>query len=234
MLKAILLDAYGTLFNTGTGSVDAAAQILSRNGRPDIPPAAFYARWKALHHQLMAQLPDFHTEARLYAMGLSILYREYGLPGDPARDVEAMLAIQGTRVAYPDVRPALEALAPRYTLCVASTSDTAPLREDLARAGLPVARVFSSEDLACYKPNPGFYRAILQAVGAAPEEAIFVGDSLSDDVKGPQRVGIKACWVNRKGAKVGDARPDWTITSLGELPALLTTLDGDSLAATPS
>ena len=81
MVKAVLLDAYGTLFDTGTGSVQAAQEILARNGREDLSPAEFYGQWKALHHRLMEELPSFRTEARLYAQGLAMLYRQYGFPG---------------------------------------------------------------------------------------------------------------------------------------------------------
>ena len=63
MVKAVLLDAYGTLFDTGTGSVQAAQEILARNGREDLSPAEFYGQWKALHHRLMEELPSFRTEA---------------------------------------------------------------------------------------------------------------------------------------------------------------------------
>ena len=44
MLKAILLDAYGTLFDTGTGSVDAVRDILHLNGREDLSPISTLLR----------------------------------------------------------------------------------------------------------------------------------------------------------------------------------------------
>ena len=97
MVKAVLLDAYGTLFDTGTGSVQAAQEILARNGREDLSPAEFYGQWKALHHRLMEELPSFRTEARLYAQGLAMLYRQYGFSRNPAEDVKVMLRYQGTR-----------------------------------------------------------------------------------------------------------------------------------------
>ena len=136
MIKAVLLDAYGTLFDTGTGSVQAAQEILARNGREDLSPAEFYGQWKALHHRLMEELPSFRTEARLYAQGLAMLYRQYGFSRNPAEDVKVMLRYQGTRTAYPEVKAVVESLATQYLLCVASTTDTAPLLRDLARAGL--------------------------------------------------------------------------------------------------
>ena len=95
MVKAVLLDAYGTLFDTGTGSVQAAQEILARNGREDLSPAEFYGQWKALHHRLMEELPSFRTEARLYAQGLAMLYRQYGFSRNPAEDVKGYMDNKG-------------------------------------------------------------------------------------------------------------------------------------------
>ena len=180
MVKAVLLDAYGTLFDTGTGSVQAAQEILARNGREDLSPAEFYGQWKALHHRLMEELPSFRTEARLYAQGLAMLYRQYGFSRNPAEDVKVMLRYQGTRTAYPEVKAVVESLTPQYLLCVASTTDTAPLLRDLARAGLRFQHVFTSEALGAYKPSPAFYQPILRALALSPKETVFVGDSLKD------------------------------------------------------
>ena len=223
MLKAVVFDGYGTLFFTGTGSVDAAEEILALNGRRDLSPKAFYGEWKLLHHRHMEELPDFRLEKELYALDLEELYQKYRFTRDPRRDVEVMLAIQGTRAAFPEVKQVLEELASRFLLAVGSTTDTAPLLQDLDRAGLPIprSRIFTSQSLKVYKPHPAFYRAILETLEVAPEETLFVGDSLKDDVKGPQNVGMRTCWVNRKGEERGDIFPDLEIPSLQELPEAL-------------
>ena len=49
MKKALILDGYGTLFFTGTGSVDAAGKVLAKRGRFDLDAKEFYARWKQIH-----------------------------------------------------------------------------------------------------------------------------------------------------------------------------------------
>ena len=221
MIRAILFDAYGTLFDTGTGSVQAAAEILARNGRPDLSPAEFYAQWKRRHHRRMKNLRPFQREAELYALDLEELYQEYGFSRNAREDVAVMLQYQGTRVAYPEVKRVLDSLLSRYQLCVASTTDTAPLEQDLKRAGLVFHRVFTSQSLKVYKPDHEFYTTILHALSLRPAEALFVGDSLKNDVKGPQAVGMRTCWVNRKGEERGDISPDLEIPSLQELPEAL-------------
>ena len=54
--------------------------------------------------------------------------------------------------------------------------------------------VYSSE-IHCVKPHPDAFRAACDAVGVAPETAVYVGDRLSEDVHGPQQIGMRAIWI---------------------------------------
>ena len=224
MLKLVIFDAYGTLFDTGTGSVDAAADILRKRNRTDIDPAAFYRRWKRLHREHIQAQTEFICEFTVFAQDLRRLYEEYRIDGDPDEDVLLMLARQGTRTAYPESRTALERIGRSAQLCIGSTTDTAPLMQDLARAGLPVRHVFTSEGLRTYKPRPEFYKTILREMNVSAAEALFVGDSLHDDVEGPQRAGIRACWLNRKNADPGHTVPDFTAADLTEVADIVSGL----------
>ncbi len=226
MLQAVLFDAYGTLLDTGTGSVEAAGRILQKNGREDIPPAGFYARWKELHAHHMGAVRPFANEEEIYRLDLRELYQEYNICGEADKDVAAMLAVLGTRTPYPEAGGVLRRLAREVEVYIASVTDTKPLQQDLERGGLCVRRVFTSEGLRCYKPDPAFYTAILEELGIRPEEALFVGDSLINDVLGPQRVGIPACWVNRGGKPAGEARPAYIIEKLDGLCPIVDSLLG--------
>ena len=218
MPKAILFDGYGTLISTGKGSVQAAESILRNVGRQDMDPAAFYARWKQYHRQHMDGLKDFVTEEEIFRMDLRALYREFAIQGDPDIHVQPMLDTLGNRTAFPESREVLERLASRYTLCIASTTDTAPLLRDMERNDLRVHRIFTSQSLRAYKPQPIFYQTILRELALKPEEVLFVGDSLTDDVQGPRAVGIPTCWVNRKGGETPpQIHPDHVVCDLREL-----------------
>ena len=170
-------------------------------------------------------LRPFQREAELYALDLEELYQEYGFSRNAREDVAVMLQYQGTRVAYPEVKRVLDSLLSRYQLCVASTTDTAPLEQDLKRAGLVFHRVFTSQSLKVYKPDHEFYTIILHALSLRPAEAVFVGDSLTDDVQGPQDVGMRACWLNRKGIVPEGVKPDFQIHSLEQLPSVLESIE---------
>lgn len=217
MLKAIIFDAYGTLFDTGTGSVDAAAGILARCGRSDLDAKAFYARWKQIHREHINSGKEFVSEEEIYHRDLKRLYAEYGIDSDADADVAIMLAIQGTRIPYPETKTVLERLGKNFRLYTGSTTDTAPLEKDIKNAGLKFDGIFTSQSLRVYKPFPEFYTSILEAICLEPGEVLFAGDSLIDDVAGPQSVGIKVCWINRKCASADEHRPDYTISDLSGL-----------------
>lgn len=225
-IRAIVFDVYGTLISTGTGSVEAAREILVRNGREESSPQDFYRRWKELHREHIDQLGgsgDFLPEADIFQADLEKLYQEYGMCRSAKEDVEIMLKTLGKRQAFPETGEVLRRLARRFAIAIGSTTDTAPLLADLERNSLRVSQVFTSEGLRCYKPQLQFYQAILEELGVPGRQVLFVGDSLIDDVAGPKKAGMKTCWVNRKGypSPSGAGTPDFEIPSLKELPEIL-------------
>lgn len=216
MIKAVVFDVYGTLISTGTGSVDAAQKILDRHGA-EISAKAFYADWKKYHRKHMDGLSRFVPEETIFLWDLEKLYEQYGLPGNAAEDVHIMLDTLGNRTAFPESKAVVEQLKRSYKVCIGSTTDTEPLMRDLARSGISVEHIFTSEGLQVYKPQKAFYEKILSVLSLRPEEVLFVGDSLTDDVYGPRQVGMKTCWVNRKKETPPASPPDYKVSDLNGL-----------------
>lgn len=73
------------------------------------------------------------------------------------------------------------------------------------------------------KPSPKIFERALKSLGVGASKAVFVGDMLDLDVKGPKSVGIKTVFIERRhlGHNV-DVRPDYVIKSLNELLVVLT------------
>ncbi len=84
-----------------------------------------------------------------------------------------------------------------------------------------------SEEVGVQKPDPEVFRiALSRAAGAGaavrPERAIMIGDNLHSDIGGALDAGLDACWFNLRGRSIGhDITPTYTVTSLGEIPAVL-------------
>lgn len=216
--KLMIFDAYGTLISTGTGSLDAAKRILSLQEK-DIDAKQFYDDWKYFHrlHCDEANQNIFVTEEEIFRMDLKKLYDKYGIQRDHMEDVKIMLESLYDRVAFSEVKETIDALRKSYRVVIGSTTDTMPLMSNLQSNNLCLDAVYTSEMIKKYKPDEGFYHYILERENCAVEDAVFIGDSLTDDVRGPQGVGIETVFVNRKAQGCKDVKPDFVISDLSEL-----------------
>jgi putative hydrolase of the HAD superfamily len=79
--------------------------------------------------------------------------------------------------------------------------------------------VTTSEEARSCKPHPGIYRhALGKAGGVAPEEVVFVGDSLDFDVVGANALGMTSVLIIEPPSQVeGDEDPDYVIETMPEL-----------------
>jgi HAD superfamily hydrolase (TIGR01662 family) len=60
-----------------------------------------------------------------------------------------------------------------------------------------VAAAVSSSDHGFMKPHPSIFQAALDQLGVAPADAVMVGDSVSQDVEGALRAGMRAVLLHR-------------------------------------
>lgn len=99
-------------------------------------------------------------------------------------------------------------------------------RGDLDRWGLtPYLEVLIfSADVQAWKPYRAVFDQALKALDLAPEEAIFVGDSLYYDMYGAKQAGLRAVWIEQEHGDLPDGvevTPDATIRQLPELIPLV-------------
>jgi putative hydrolase of the HAD superfamily len=121
---------------------------------------------------------------------------------------------------FPEVRPALESLASRYTL-VAVTNGNARLE----RIGIDhlFHAVVSARTAGAAKPARPIFDAAVSAGGARAHETLHVGDHPEFDVYGARAAGLRTAWLNRNGHEwpVEFEPPEQTVTNLRELDELL-------------
>jgi len=120
---------------------------------------------------------------------------------------------------YPDVVPALDALAPHYALGLLSNGNTYPERCGLADR---FSFVTLAQDVGAQKPDPRIFLAACAQAGCSPRELVHVGDSLASDVRGANEVGAVSVWLNRDSVpRCADIEPDFEIGSLDGLREVL-------------
>jgi putative hydrolase of the HAD superfamily len=102
---------------------------------------------------------------------------------------------------------------------IVSNIDDEQLEPMLVRLGLHevIDAATSSEQARSCKPDPAIYRLALAKAGVAPEQALFVGDSIGHDVEGPAAMGMRTAWLAPEGADPGGVRPDAVIHVLGDV-----------------
>jgi putative hydrolase of the HAD superfamily len=148
---------------------------------------------------------------------------------DDALVGELAAAYPAFRRALRPIDPAAEAvledLGRDHRLALVTNGAPDVQREKLAPTTL--ARHFTaiviSAEIGIGKPDPGIFRAALEALDVASPDAVMVGDSLERDVAGARRAGVRSVWLDRTGGSgaTGPIVPDARIRSLGELRASL-------------
>jgi putative hydrolase of the HAD superfamily len=72
------------------------------------------------------------------------------------------------------------------------------------------------------KPSPKLFAHAMEQIGITAEEGIMVGDKLTTDILGANRVGMTSVWINRHSAVRNDEIiPTYEIKSLTDLKELL-------------
>lgn len=94
--------------------------------------------------------------------------------------------------------------------------------EDLEQVGLLhyLEHLTFSGEIGMWKPSRQIFQRTLDALGVAPEQAVFLGDNPREDIMGAHGAGMRAIWV-RSSEFLDDAQPDAIIETLPELLPIL-------------
>ena len=129
---------------------------------------------------------------------------------------------------YEDVAPVLRRIAAagvRIGLISNSHRCLASFQSHFELQGL-IAGAISSPDHGFMKPHPSIFQAALRLVDVPASEAVMVGDSVSQDIEGALRAGMRAVLVHRaaaghpRGQELASAGV-LVVRSLSQLPDLI-------------
>ena len=174
--------------------------------------------WEQLELGLM-------TRAEVLVNRFAALFEERGIEVDAAavaKSYEKNLSIG--HYFLPGAEETVDALSKEYRLFLASNGTASVQKGRMTSANLYwfFETVFVSQEIGHNKPSKEYFDACFaQIPGFNREKAMIVGDSLSSDIKGGIRAGIKTVWVNPGHADCGDIKPDHEIEALHQLDALL-------------
>ncbi|MAG36834.1 MAG: haloacid dehalogenase type II [Dehalococcoidia bacterium] len=214
-LRALALDAYGTLFDVH--SVIAACEVAfpSRG-------EALSQLWRAkqLEYTWLLSLMGRHEDFwAVTDKALSFACHSLGLSCDTATHTRLLEGYYHLS-AYPEVPAVLARLAASHKLVILSNGTPRMLAAVADSAGLTEVfnELISVEAVGVFKPSPRVYGLLPQRLGL-PLEAIGFVSSNAFDITGAKAFGLWTCWANRQDTApdgLGYA-PDVTVRTLSGL-----------------
>ena len=140
-------------------------------------------------------------------------------------DLGNTLVSEDTGDAFPFAIEVLTLLKNKYKLAlitnVHSTTTLERVQQILFEAKIPDVfdvMVVSSE-VGCSKPSPRIFEIALNSLGVEPEEAVMIGNIISTDVFGANRMGLKTVLFQPSESYQRSSweNPDHTVSSLRDL-----------------
>ena len=226
MIEILLLDLDDTILDFHKAERIAIAKTFREFGID--PTEEVLARYHVINKSCWERLETGEwTRDQVLVRRFEILFAEYDVNCDGtlvARSYEANLSIG--HYFLPGAEEAVKRLREKYRLFLVSNGTACVQHGRLTSAGLyPMfEKVFVSQEVGYNKPAIEYFDRVFAAIpGFDREKAIIVGDSLTSDILGGIRAGIRTCWVN-PDHKTGDIKADHEIEALSQLEALLETL----------
>jgi putative hydrolase of the HAD superfamily len=204
--RAIFFDAGGTLFRPFPSVGHYYSEVAGRHGcnvGAEEVEAAFRRVWS--EHDGIGDLrshSDEKIEKEFWRKIVTAVFKDFkGLKAfDPFFDeLHDLFAEPAVWKLFPEVEEVLRSLKKqKFVLGMVSNWDSRLLK---LCEGLGIDEYFDFKVISAVfgaaKPNPKIFAEALKKANVSADEALHVGDSLEDDVRGAHLAGIKAIWLDR-------------------------------------
>ena len=213
--KAVIFDAYGTLFDVHSAVGRHMAQV-----GPDAARFSEIWRAKQLEYSWVLSLAGrYEPFWTLTERALDHAFARFPDVDPSIRPL--LLEAYRTLDAYPEVGETLSALRARgLRTGILSNGDPGMLNAAVTSAGLADARdaVLSVDGARVFKTSPRTYDLVLQALSVTTDEVVFVSSNRWD-IAGASAFGFTTIWVNRLGLpdEYAELAPSAVIASLDKL-----------------
>ena len=221
-LRALVFDAYGTLFNVHS-VITTCETLFPGKG------SALSQLWRTKQleyswlRSLMGRYVDFNQVTR---EGLQVACASLGLIYSETVLAQLEKAYR-TLDVFDDTLPSLQQLRhqqPDVKLAILSNGAAEMLNAVVAHNKLDAMldAVISVDEVGIFKPDPRVYQLVCDRLSLARDEIGFVSSN-GWDAAGAKSFGFTTFWINRAAAPVEalGVTPDRMLNSLAELPALL-------------
>ena len=228
MMEFLFLDLDDTILDFHKAERIALSKTLASFGLD--PTEAVLGRYHIINKEHWERLERKElTRDQVLEGRFRTLFAELGRTVDAAavtRAYEQNLSIG--HYFLPGAQEAVQRLSQKYRLFLASNGTATVQHARLTSAGLYpyFEKVFVSQEVGHNKPSREYFDACFSQIpGFDVHKALMVGDSLTSDILGGSRAGMKTCWINPDHLPPrADIPADYQLERLAQLEALLETL----------
>jgi len=193
--KALIFDAYGTLFDVHSAVARHAAHV-----GPEAARLSEIWRAKQLEYSWVLSLAGrYKSFWTLTEEALDYAFARCPTADDSVRPL--LLQAYRSLDPYPDVRDTLKGLrAKGLRTAILSNGDPAMLAAAVSSADLAgdLDAVLSVEAAKTFKTSPDTYQLALEELSLNEDEIVFVSSNRWD-IAGAAAFGFTTIWVNRRG-----------------------------------
>ena len=213
-IKAIIFDAYGTLFD-----VNSAAEKCKEKIGDKWEDFANYWRITQLEYTWLRSLMNRHKDFwQVTEDSLSKSMKKFEIDQNMRSELLNLYKILST---YPEVEKTLEELKRKNFKLAILSNGTPDLLNQLVKSNSLQEffdDVFSIETVGIYKPNADVYNIPIKKYNILKNEVLFLSSN-TWDVSGGGNFGYKSIWVNRNNNIFDnlDYSPEFELKNLKDL-----------------
>lgn len=225
MIKSVLLDIDNTLldFNkSAKETIKCAFNALSLEFYEEV-----FDTFLRVNDSLWAKIEQkTMTRQELHRVRWGLIFDELKIDADGAEMERLFLSnLENYAIPVDGALDLVDYLAKKYKLYTASNAPHAQQIKRLTLSNIMpyISGILNFETQGINKPQKQFFAQCAKAMQPVKnDEVVFIGDSLSADMKGGKSVGFTTVWFNYEGKDVVPPDTcDYTVKSLSEIKNIL-------------
>ena len=235
MIKAVFFDLDGTLCDSDAAWSIAQKETfqLLRKHYPNVSEETITNAWRTVHQRLFQQLGAGKLSmAEVRDSRFERVFTELNLPTDKVMEELSDFFCSGYLTSlhlYEDVA-VLEELHAYHVGIITNGAHDEHTDSQLSKVkylGLSerIQALTISGEIGVRKPRGEIFKLACERADVLSKEAVYVGDTIQNDIVGANRAGMTSVFINRKSEKlipqIADEQPDYAISNLHDVLSCL-------------